>query len=144
MDVSEVTDEAESTIVNPSRDKHTTIDNKMMNGVELAPVRRFERTRRWRVRVPRAGDHVFDLAPCFLVVCFRAVVFAVDVFAVLARFRAGAARRAVVAVLFFETADFGRAVVVLRGPGLRRAAVDVVLRRVDWVNVVCPVLVLLG
>ena len=137
VDVSVVTDDADNTIVRPSSDRQTTVDNKITNCVELAPDRFVERARGWRVREPRAGDHVFCAAVVlrFLVAALRVLVAALRVLVV-------------VAVFFFATAVLGRAgldrelverelvergVVGFRGPGFGRGVGRVVvgLRRVD-------------
>ena len=155
VDVSVVTDDADNTIVRPSSDRQTTVDNKITNCVELAPDRFVERARGWRVREPRAGDHVFCAAVVlrFLVAALRVLVAALRVLVAALRVLV------VVAVFFFATAVLGRAgldrelverelverelverdvvgfrdVVDFRGPGFGRGVGRVVvgLRRVD-------------
>ena len=130
VDVSVVTDDADNTIVRPSSDRQTTVDNKITNCVELAPDRFVERARGWRVREPRAGDHVFCAAVVlrFLVAALRVlVVVAVFFFATAVLGRAGLDRELV------ERELVERGVVGFRGPGFGRGVGRVVvgLRRVD-------------
>ena len=143
VDVSVVTDDADNTIVRPSSDRQTTVDNKITNCVELAPDRFVERARGWRVREPRAGDHVFCAAVVlrFLVAALRVLVAALRVLVVVAVFffatavlgRAGLDRELVERELVERDVVGFRDVVDFRGPGFGRGVGRVVvgLRRVD-------------
>ena len=147
VDVSVVTDDADNTIVRPSSDRQTTVDNKITNCVELAPDRFVERARGWRVREPRAGDHVFCAAVVlrFLVAALRVLVAALRVLVAVAVFffatavlgRAGLDRELVERELvereLVERELVERGVVGFRGPGFGRGVGRVVvgLRRVD-------------
>ena len=143
VDVSVVTDDADNTIVRPSSDRQTTVDNKITNCVELAPDRFVERARGWRVREPRAGDHVFCAAVVlrFLVAALRVLVaalhvlvaFAVFFFATAVLGRAGLDRELVERELVERDVVGFRDVVDFRGPGFGRGVGRVVvgLRRVD-------------
>ena len=136
VDVSVVTDDADNTIVRPSSDRQTTVDNKITNCVELAPDRFVERARGWRVREPRAGDHVFCAAVVlrFLVAALRVlVVVAVFFFATAVLGRAGLDRELVERELVERDVVGFRDVVDFRGPGFGRGVGRVVvgLRRVD-------------